>query len=181
MALVLENRVQWRAHVWESPQWNVWMHTLPLYTTPRDYAHSASPHNVLHFCSNIMSYVAMLKHHALVLVNFNPTAKFISCWRMSVRSLECSPIYINPCACTCTTHCMVYTIAGTEYQSWLLWYSLPILQGILPSAYYHHYSCLVAAIGMLLGTQLTRETTRILLNNFCCKMSNLYGEDHDDC
>jgi hypothetical protein len=70
-------------------------------------------------------------------------------------------------------------ITGTEFQSWLLWYSLPVLQGVLPSTYYHHYSCLVAAIGMLLGTQLTRETidrADILLNNFCRKMSDLYGE-----
>ena len=71
-------------------------------------------------------------------------------------------------------------ITGAEFQSWLLWYSLPVLQGILPPTYYHHYSCLVAAIGMLLETQLTRMTidrANVLLNNFCCKMSDLYGKD----
>lgn len=57
----------------------------------------------------------------------------------------------------CVIVCMtIYT--GSEFQSWLLWYSLPVLQGILPTVYYNHYSCLVAAIGMLLETQLTRVT-----------------------
>ena len=73
-------------------------------------------------------------------------------------------------------------ITGTELQSWLLWYSLPVLHGILPPTYYHHYSCLVAAIGMLLETQLTRviiDRANILLSDFCCKMSDLYGEDHN--
>ena len=101
------------------------------------------------------------------------------------------PTCINPCMQHNNDWLYVYNtimlwiclIIGTEFQSWLLWYSLPVLQGILPSAYYHHYSCLVAAVGMLLGTQLTSETidrANVLLNNFCLKMSNLYGEDHDD-
>ena len=77
----------------------------------------------------------------------------------------------------------MYDSIGSEFQSWLLWYSLPVLQGILPTVYYNHYSCLVAAIGMLLETQLTRaiiDRASVLLSNFCIKMSELYGKNHGD-
>ena len=68
---------------------------------------------------------------------------------------------------------------GTEFQGWLLWYSLPVLSGILPEPYYQHYSCFVATIGMLLEAHITREDlekANDLLETFCRKMSDLYGE-----
>ena len=69
-------------------------------------------------------------------------------------------------------------IVGTEFQGWLLWYALPVLQGLLPPQYYQHYSCLVDAIGILLETPLTRaaiDSASSLLDNFCSKMAHLYG------
>ena len=70
-------------------------------------------------------------------------------------------------------------IQGSEFQGWLLWYSLPVLHGILPDPYYHHYSCFVASIGMLLEAHITSESlekANALLETFCRKMSDLYGE-----
>lgn len=78
---------------------------------------------------------------------------------------------------------LLYTLTsnvGTEFQSWLLWYALPVLQGLLPPQYYQHYSCLVAAIGILLETPLTRaaiDSASSLLDNFCSKMEHLYGKN----
>ena len=45
---------------------------------------------------------------------------------------------------------------GTEFQEWLLWYSLPILKGILPELYYSHYAGLVAGVGFLLQVPVSR-------------------------
>ena len=70
-------------------------------------------------------------------------------------------------------------IVGTEFQRWLLWYSLPVLQGLLSPQYYQHYSCLVAAVGILLETPLTRaaiDSASSLLNNVCSQMEQLYGK-----
>ena len=77
-------------------------------------------------------------------------------------------------------YCLCYNIIGTEFQGWLLWYSLPVLQGLLPPQYYQHYSCLVAAIGILLETPLTRadiDSASSLLIDFCSKMEELYGKN----
>ena len=55
-----------------------------------------------------------------------------------------------------------------------------MLRGILPDPYYHHYSCFVASIGMLLEAHITSESLEkanaLLLETFCRKMSDLYGE-----
>ena len=54
-----------------------------------------------------------------------------------------------------------------------------MLHGILPDPYYHHYSCFVASIGMLLEAHITSESlekANALLETFCRKMSDLYGE-----
>ena len=40
---------------------------------------------------------------------------------------------------------------ASELRAWLLYYSLPVLSGILPADYIHHLSMLVSAIHLLLG------------------------------
>lgn len=65
---------------------------------------------------------------------------------------------------------------GTEFEGWLLWYSLPVLYGILPTAYYNHYAKLVSGIG---SSQINPEQLQMadkLLNEFYKKIADLYGE-----
>ena len=49
----------------------------------------------------------------------------------------------------------VFYISATELQSWLLFYSLPCLIGILPDKYLQHYSCFVEAVYIMLGDSIT--------------------------
>ncbi|XP_064469841.1 uncharacterized protein LOC135384573 [Ornithodoros turicata] len=68
---------------------------------------------------------------------------------------------------------------GQEYRSWLLYYSLPVLNGILPRSYLLHLALLVQAVFFLLqeslfGTDL--NTAEELLNEFVVKYNMLYGD-----
>ena len=46
---------------------------------------------------------------------------------------------------------------ASEFRSWLLYYSLPILKDILPPYYVHHFALLVTSMHILLGTNLSVE------------------------
>lgn len=68
---------------------------------------------------------------------------------------------------------------GTEFQAWLLWYSLPVLEGVLPNPYYNHYSKLVAGIALLLEDSLTLqevERAQGLLDEFYKPIMDLCGK-----
>ena len=52
------------------------------------------------------------------------------------------------CVCMCLS-ALAFVITGSELKSWLLFYSLPVLKGILPQPYYSHYTLLVASVHML--------------------------------
>lgn len=65
-----------------------------------------------------------------------------------------------------------------EYQAWLLWYSLPVLEGILPEPYYTHYFRLVAGVSILQGSRLSIDDIHIaqdLLDNFYKPIIDIYG------
>ena len=65
-----------------------------------------------------------------------------------------------------------------EYRSWLLFYSLPTLHGLLMEEYYQHYGLLVVAIWLLLQSSISQEDindAEKLLMHFCFKISYLYG------
>ena len=47
------------------------------------------------------------------------------------------------------------TCIGSEYQSWLLYYSIPVLIDILPDVYLNHYALLVTSIHFLLGSSIS--------------------------
>ena len=68
---------------------------------------------------------------------------------------------------------------ASEYRSWLLYYSLPILKDILPPDYVHHFALLVSSMHILLGTNLSVElindAERMLLE-FYNLMPELYPE-----
>ena len=67
---------------------------------------------------------------------------------------------------------------ASEYQSWLLFYSLPILFKRLPDPFFNHYSLLVAAVHILhsnriepSGLHLAEKYLSDFYQQFCC----LYG------
>ena len=78
----------------------------------------------------------------------------------------------------CLIDCCVY-ILGSEMRNWLLFYSLPVLDGILPNPYITHYSLLVAGLLLLPSDKITQEDLRnagCYLNEFYSKFSDLYGK-----
>lgn len=67
---------------------------------------------------------------------------------------------------------------ASEYRSWVLYFSLPVLNGLLPEPYYTHYTLLVAAVHTLLSSSITQSALRraeVCLEKFCEKFAALYG------
>ncbi|XP_064468542.1 uncharacterized protein LOC135379646 [Ornithodoros turicata] len=66
-----------------------------------------------------------------------------------------------------------------EYRSWLLYYSLPVLGGILPRRYFMHFSLLVRAVFLLLQDTVEGADLNVaqdLLSEFVVKYNMLYGD-----
>ena len=81
-------------------------------------------------------------------------------------------------------HC-VYTyihniiLLGSEMRNWLLFYSLPVLNGVLPNPYLSHYSLLVAGLLLLTSDQISQDDLRnaeLYLKEFYVKYPELYGK-----
>lgn len=69
---------------------------------------------------------------------------------------------------------------ASEFRSWLLFYSLPLLYDVLPPLYFHHFSLLICAMHILL--QKTISVTECgaaeeMLNDFYGLLPELYGEN----
>jgi len=76
-----------------------------------------------------------------------------------------------------STHFKYYK--ASEYRAFLLYYSLPVLSGILPSQYLNHYSLLVVSIHTLLQQSISdRQLNQCqsLINTFCRQFEVLYGQ-----
>lgn len=68
---------------------------------------------------------------------------------------------------------------ASEYRAWLLFYSLPIAGPYLPAEYAHHYSLLVYALHILLGSNISPHDLNVankLLFCFYQHMPELYGD-----
>lgn len=68
---------------------------------------------------------------------------------------------------------------ATEWKFWLLFYSLPCVDGILPNRFVCHFSLLCQAIFMLLKTTVSREDLSCagtLLTQFVRQTECLYGK-----
>ena len=66
---------------------------------------------------------------------------------------------------------------ASEFRNWLLFYSIPLLQGILLPLYFNHYLLLVSAMYTLLQASISPEellTAEALLYVFVQKMGVLY-------
>ena len=67
---------------------------------------------------------------------------------------------------------------ASEFRSWLLFFSLPLLVNILPPLYFHHFSLLVCAMHLLLLKQITLTQCSIaekMLCDFYSLLPELYG------
>ena len=68
---------------------------------------------------------------------------------------------------------------ASEFRTWLLYYSLPVMIGILPDIYYDHFMLLVCAVFLCLKKSISPEDleqARKLLEHFCLRVSCLYGK-----
>lgn len=68
---------------------------------------------------------------------------------------------------------------ASELRNWLLFYSLPLLIGLLPPLYLHHLALLVCAMHILLQTKLTRnkiQAAEEMLADFHELLPELYGD-----
>lgn len=72
-----------------------------------------------------------------------------------------------------------HSLLGSEFRNWLMFYSLPVLKGILPNPYLSHYSLLVVGVVLLSSECITEDDIRIAkvaLNKFYIEFPDLYGE-----
>ncbi|XP_078584067.1 uncharacterized protein LOC144866504 isoform X1 [Branchiostoma floridae x Branchiostoma japonicum] len=68
---------------------------------------------------------------------------------------------------------------ASEFRSWLLYYSMPLLHDVLPAEYVAHYFLLVSAIWTLASDDITTAdltTAGLRLDAFCKSFEELYGE-----
>lgn len=69
---------------------------------------------------------------------------------------------------------------ASEYRSWILFYSIPVLHGILDDTYLQHYILLIQAVWILLSDSSISDkqfaNCEKLLHLFCLQFSAFYGE-----
>ena len=68
---------------------------------------------------------------------------------------------------------------ASELKNWLLYYSLPLLQGYLPPLYLHHFALFVCAVHILLQEKITSDqinAAELMLNEFYDMVPDLYGD-----
>uniref|UniRef100_A0A1X7T4T5 DUF4218 domain-containing protein n=1 Tax=Amphimedon queenslandica TaxID=400682 RepID=A0A1X7T4T5_AMPQE len=67
---------------------------------------------------------------------------------------------------------------ASEFRSWLLFHSLPLLLNALTPLYFHHYALLVCAMHILLAKEVTEIeciAAEKMLTDFCKLLPELYG------
>lgn len=70
-------------------------------------------------------------------------------------------------------------LVGSEVRSWLLYFSLPVLDGILPVVYFRHLSLLIAALHILTSDYIRisdLQNSRLFLTQFYERFAELYGK-----
>lgn len=69
---------------------------------------------------------------------------------------------------------------ASEWKWWLLFYSVPCLEGILPEEYLQHFCSLVAAVYILLKDKMTKADIHEAMDKLSCfvySMEDLYGRE----
>ena len=67
---------------------------------------------------------------------------------------------------------------ASEFRTWLLYYSLPILSDFLPSLYLQHTALLVTAMHILLKQEISEsqvDAAEAMIDTFCKLLPELYG------
>lgn len=67
---------------------------------------------------------------------------------------------------------------ASEYRSWTLFYSVPVLKGVLDDKYLQHFAKFCEALWLLLQSTPTLEDVdeaEILLQSFCASFADYYG------
>ena len=73
---------------------------------------------------------------------------------------------------------------ASEFRSWLLYFSLPVLRGLQKEDYFQHYLLFVNAIFILLQDSIALtdiSKAEALLTHFCCVFAALYGDRYMTC
>ena len=71
-----------------------------------------------------------------------------------------------------------YCYTASEMRNWILYFSLPVLHGILPEPYISHFSLLVAALQLLSSVSVTQDGLKYAtdcISTFLDKFPDLYG------
>ena len=90
--------------------------------------------------------------------------------------------YIIPIYLILGFYIVVFTLnfcfLGSELRNWLLFFSLPVLRGILPTQFFSHLAKLVVSIYIYSSDAISEQDFllgRCLLREFYCDFSTLYG------
>jgi len=70
---------------------------------------------------------------------------------------------------------------ASEVRSWILYYSLPLLAGVLPQVYLDHWALLVCGFWLVLQGSISKDDltlTRWLFQNYVHNLGLLYGAHH---
>ena len=73
---------------------------------------------------------------------------------------------------------IISTYTASEYRSWVLFYGLPVLKGVLDKDYVNHFALFSEALWLLLQSSPTLvdiSKAEKLLQHFCFKFSAYYG------
>lgn len=84
--------------------------------------------------------------------------------------------YIAECNLILLLIYIIIILLASEHRSWLLYFSLPVLHGLLQEPYFTHDTLFVAAIHMLLSAKLTHSNLRrasCYLDRFCQNLSGM--------
>ena len=68
---------------------------------------------------------------------------------------------------------------GAELRNWLLFYSIPVLNGVLPSSFFCHLALLATGVYIYSSQSIKREdfiSAQQLLKQLCADFSVLYGK-----
>ena len=73
---------------------------------------------------------------------------------------------------------------ASELKDWFFYYSIPIMESILPTEYFDHYKYLVLGINILCQERITREEidfAETVIHEFLLRFENLYGLKYMTC
>ena len=105
------------------------------------------------------------------------TITSMCCFTGEALVTPCSPPRLNSTGIPNLYALVCTPTLASEYRSWLLYYSVPVLRHILEN-YFQHYLLLVEAVWLLLQSSISEADllhAEQLLQHFCYKFSAYYG------